>query len=119
MWLIWRIGSYHGPLQMRIWSNYLRPRVRLTLQRSYLMAHGRRVLAWFSLVKLQRQRQPSVGSFLHIFRSYLKLWGDKAKFQQYMYGGRPLDVRFNDRWHTFTPTAAKGGHAVAMQPDGI
>ncbi|KAJ6589160.1 hypothetical protein B0H19DRAFT_1014277 [Mycena capillaripes] len=34
-----------------------------------------------------------------------------AKFQQYMYGGRPLDadVRFNDRWHTFTPTAAKGG----------
>ncbi|TFK48928.1 RNA-binding domain-containing protein [Heliocybe sulcata] len=40
-----------------------------------------------------------------------------AKFQNYMYGGRPLDVRFNDRWHTFTPTAAKGGQAVAMQPD--
>jgi len=35
-----------------------------------------------------------------------------AKFQQYMYGGRPLDVRFNDRWHTFTPTAAKGGQAI-------
>jgi len=35
-----------------------------------------------------------------------------AKFQQYMYGGRPLDVRFNDRWHTFTPGAAKGGQAV-------
>jgi len=42
-----------------------------------------------------------------------------AKFQQYMYGGRPLDVRYNDRWHTFTPTAAKGGQAVTMQPDGI
>ncbi|KAL1673693.1 RNA-binding domain-containing protein [Schizophyllum commune] len=39
-----------------------------------------------------------------------------AKFQQYMYGGRPLDVRFNDRWHTFTPTAAKGGQ-VGMQTD--
>ncbi|KAE9409344.1 RNA-binding domain-containing protein [Gymnopus androsaceus JB14] len=38
-----------------------------------------------------------------------------AKFQQYMYGGRPLDVRFNDRWHTFTPTAAKGGQ-VASAP---
>ncbi|KIM37052.1 hypothetical protein M413DRAFT_20390 [Hebeloma cylindrosporum] len=41
-----------------------------------------------------------------------------AKFQQYMYGGRPLDVRFNDRWHTFTPTAAKGGQ-VAMQSEGL
>jgi len=40
-----------------------------------------------------------------------------AKFQQYMYGGRPLDVRFNDRWHTFTPTAAKGGQVMPMQPD--
>jgi len=35
-----------------------------------------------------------------------------AKFQNYMYGGRPLDVRFNDRWHTFTPTAAKGGQGI-------
>ncbi|KAI0337219.1 RNA-binding domain-containing protein [Trametopsis cervina] len=43
-----------------------------------------------------------------------------AKFQQYMYGGRPLDVRFNDRWHTFTPTAAKGGQAAApMQTDAV
>ncbi|KAI0296292.1 hypothetical protein B0F90DRAFT_1747081 [Multifurca ochricompacta] len=42
-----------------------------------------------------------------------------AKFQQYMYGGRPLDVRFNDRWHTFTPTAAKGGQMVSIQPDGM
>ncbi|KAG6887321.1 hypothetical protein C0992_012875 [Termitomyces sp. T32_za158] len=40
-----------------------------------------------------------------------------AKFQQYMYGGRPLDVRFNDRWHTFTPTAAKGGQVATMQAD--
>ncbi|KAI0084056.1 hypothetical protein BDY19DRAFT_899142 [Irpex rosettiformis] len=40
-----------------------------------------------------------------------------AKFQQYMYGGRPLDVRFNDRWHTFTPTAAKGSQAATMQTE--
>ncbi|KAI0063939.1 RNA-binding domain-containing protein [Artomyces pyxidatus] len=40
-----------------------------------------------------------------------------AKFQQYMYGGRPLDVRFNDRWHTFTPTAAKGGQTMPMQAE--
>ncbi|KDR79811.1 hypothetical protein GALMADRAFT_241900 [Galerina marginata CBS 339.88] len=40
-----------------------------------------------------------------------------AKFQQYMYGGRPLDVRFNDRWHTFTPSSAKGGQVAPMQSD--
>lgn len=40
-----------------------------------------------------------------------------AKFQHYMYGGRPLDVRYNDRWHTFTPTAAKGGQVVPMQAE--
>jgi hypothetical protein len=59
----------------------------------------------------------------------------QAKFQNYMYGGRPLgmflplsslpmrtddlypyftDVRFNDRWHTFTPSAAKGGQIAPM-----
>jgi RNA recognition motif-containing protein len=37
-----------------------------------------------------------------------------AKFQNYMYGGRPLDVRFNDRWHTFTPSAAKGGQMAPI-----
>ncbi|KAF8957855.1 hypothetical protein BDZ97DRAFT_1844401 [Flammula alnicola] len=42
-----------------------------------------------------------------------------AKFQQYMYGGRPLDVRFNDRWHTFTPSAAKGGQIAPMQADAV
>jgi len=42
-----------------------------------------------------------------------------AKFQQYMYGGRPLDVRFNDRWHTFTPTAAKGGQVAPIQADVV
>jgi len=26
-----------------------------------------------------------------------------------------LDVRFNDRWHTFTPTAAKGGQIAPLQ----
>jgi hypothetical protein len=38
--------------------------------------------------------------------------------QQYMYGGRPLDMRPNDRWHTFTPTAAKGAQAIPIQADG-
>ncbi|XP_006463517.1 hypothetical protein AGABI2DRAFT_120330 [Agaricus bisporus var. bisporus H97] len=42
-----------------------------------------------------------------------------AKFQNYVYGGRPLDVRFNDRWHTFTPTAAKGGQVAPMQADAV
>ena len=60
-----------------------------------------------------------------------------AKFQSYVYGGRPLgellrcvlksslmflvllDVRFNDRWHTFTPTAAKGGQIVSLQVDNV
>jgi RNA recognition motif-containing protein len=42
-----------------------------------------------------------------------------AKFQGYMYGGRPLDVRFNDRWHTFTPSAAKGGQVAPMQSEGM
>ncbi|KAH8830971.1 hypothetical protein DL96DRAFT_1595036 [Flagelloscypha sp. PMI_526] len=37
-----------------------------------------------------------------------------AKFQQYMYGGRPLDVQFNDRWHTFTPNSAKGTSAAPV-----
>ncbi|KAI0071042.1 RNA-binding domain-containing protein [Panus rudis PR-1116 ss-1] len=42
-----------------------------------------------------------------------------AKFQSYMYGGRPLDVRFNDRWHTFSPGAARGSQgAPAVQADG-
>ncbi|KAJ7635044.1 RNA-binding domain-containing protein [Roridomyces roridus] len=39
-----------------------------------------------------------------------------AKFQGYLYGGRPLDVRYNDRWHTFLPTAATGGQ-VSGQAD--
>ncbi|KAJ3924847.1 MAG: hypothetical protein NXY57DRAFT_968909 [Lentinula lateritia] len=38
-----------------------------------------------------------------------------AKFQQYMYGGQPLDIWFNDHWHTFTMAAAKGG--VNLLPD--
>ncbi|KAL5480923.1 GBP2 [Sanghuangporus weigelae] len=40
-----------------------------------------------------------------------------AKFQNYMYGGRPLDVRYNDRWHTFTPHAARGGTVAPIQAD--
>ncbi|PAV15283.1 RNA-binding domain-containing [Pyrrhoderma noxium] len=40
-----------------------------------------------------------------------------AKFQLYMYGGRPLDVRYNDRWHTFAPTAARGGTVAPIQSD--
>jgi RNA recognition motif. (a.k.a. RRM, RBD, or RNP domain) len=30
-----------------------------------------------------------------------------------------IDVRFNDRWHTFTPTAAKGGQVGPMQAEGL
>ncbi|WWC73826.1 uncharacterized protein I206_107798 [Kwoniella pini CBS 10737] len=31
------------------------------------------------------------------------------KFTGYMYGGRPLDVQFNPRWHEFSSAAVKGG----------
>ncbi|WVR07945.1 hypothetical protein IAU60_004988 [Kwoniella sp. DSM 27419] len=31
------------------------------------------------------------------------------KFTGYMYGGRPLDVQFNPRWHEFSSGATKGG----------
>ena len=66
------------------------------------------------------EAETAIGVFLSsIFLPCLIRRGDAAKFQQYMYGGRPLDVRYNDRCHTFTPTAAKGGQAVPMQPDGM
>ena len=60
-----------------------------------------------------------------------------AKFQGYMYGGRPLgmfpsyksvfcitysfvlDVRFNDRWHTFSPDAAKGGQVAPAAAEPV
>jgi hypothetical protein len=29
------------------------------------------------------------------------------------------DVRFNDRWHTFSPSAAKGGQVAPMQSEGM
>ncbi|KIY53296.1 RNA-binding domain-containing protein [Fistulina hepatica ATCC 64428] len=35
-----------------------------------------------------------------------------AKFQSYIYGGRPLVVSFNDGWHTFSSAAAKGSQAT-------
>ncbi|WWC92679.1 uncharacterized protein L201_007638 [Kwoniella dendrophila CBS 6074] len=35
------------------------------------------------------------------------------KFTGYMYGGRPLDVQFNPRWHEFSSAAIKGGQAAA------
>lgn len=31
------------------------------------------------------------------------------RFSGYVYGGRPLDVQFNPRWHEFGSSAAKGG----------
>ncbi len=66
------------------------------------------------------EAETAIGGFLSPHISFVsEMVGDTAKFQQYMYGGRPLDVRFNDRWHTFTPAAAKGGQAVPIQPDGM
>ena len=100
---------------MRIWSNYLRPRVRLNLQRSYLMymVQGCRR---GSVCSSRRSRDSH--RYVPFSTHFLRIWNRRtAKFQQYMYGGRPLGVRFNDRWHTFTPTVAKGGQAVPMQPD--
>jgi len=41
-----------------------------------------------------------------------------AKFQGYMYGGRPLNVAFNDRWHVFSASAAKGGSSIPLIAEG-
>ena len=66
------------------------------------------------------EAETAIGTLLPSpFPQLLTWFGGAAKFQQYMYGGRPLDVRFNDRWHTFTPTAAKGGQAIPIQADGM
>ena len=67
------------------------------------------------------EAETAIGAFLlPLYFSFVsEMVRHAAKFQQYVYGGRPLDVRYNDRWHTFTPTAAKGGQAVPMQPDGM
>lgn len=37
-----------------------------------------------------------------------------AKFNSYVYGGRPLDINFNRRWHPFTP--ATGGVEQSYRP---
>jgi len=52
----------------------------------------------------------SMGSGVVQFASVEESETAIAKFQGYIYGGRPLDVRFNDRWHEFTSTAATGTH---------
>ncbi|OCF73339.1 RNP domain-containing protein [Kwoniella mangroviensis CBS 8886] len=36
------------------------------------------------------------------------------KFTGYMYGGRPLDVQFNPRWHEFSSAAVKGGQVAPV-----
>lgn len=63
------------------------------------------------------EAETAIGTFLFVLGIVFLIPLSIAKFQQYMYGGRPLDVRFNDRWHTFTPTAAKGGQVMPLQPD--
>ncbi|KAF8308261.1 RNA-binding domain-containing protein [Clavulina sp. PMI_390] len=55
----------------------------------------------------------SMGSGVVQFASTAEAETAISKFQGYLYGGRPLDVRFNDRWHEFTGTAAKGNSATA------
>ncbi|THH10818.1 hypothetical protein EW146_g8253 [Bondarzewia mesenterica] len=37
--------------------------------------------------------------------------------RNFMYGGRPLDVHYDDRWHTFMPMAAKIVQAIPMHGD--
>jgi len=46
----------------------------------------------------------------------LFIW-ERIKFQQYIHGRGPLNVQFNDLWHTFTLTAGKGGQAIPIQAD--
>lgn len=42
-----------------------------------------------------------------------------AKFQNYMYGGRPLIVGFNNYVHRFSGTAAEGSQVAPMQSDAM
>ena len=63
------------------------------------------------------EAETAIGEFSRFILRIQPLIRSTAKFQQYMYGGRPLDVRFNDRWHTFSPGAAKGGQAAPMQAE--
>lgn len=98
------------------------------------MGLDQKVVVLFSSLRFRKLRRLLV-CFTELFDE-LVLTVSKAKFQHYMYGGRPLgvstccnrilgnltlfralDVRFNDRWHTFTPTAAKGGQVQPIQAD--
>ncbi|PVG01358.1 RNA-binding domain-containing protein [Serendipita vermifera] len=56
-----------------------------------------------------RSKGAGVVQFTHIEEAETAI----TKFSGYMYGGRPLDVQFNDRWHHFTPQAAKGSMSLA------
>ncbi|KAG8800842.1 hypothetical protein FRC17_006798, partial [Serendipita sp. 399] len=57
-----------------------------------------------------RSKGSGVVQFAHVEEAGTAI----AKFNGYLYGGRPLgssaglDVQYNDRWHHFTNTAAKG-----------
>ncbi|KAG8821048.1 hypothetical protein FRC19_008292 [Serendipita sp. 401] len=51
-----------------------------------------------------RSKGSGVVQFAHVEEAGTAI----AKFNGYLYGGRPLDVQYNDRWHHFTSTAAKG-----------
>jgi hypothetical protein len=44
------------------------------------------------------------------------LWVCSTPYHRFQFGLNAYfaDVRFNDRWHTFTPSAAKGGQVAPM-----
>jgi hypothetical protein len=68
----------------------------------------RRGVVWFAQVA-KADSETAVGTFLSkLFPSCLKRCGGmQPRSSITMHWGRPLDVRFNDRCHTFTPQQPK------------
>ena len=87
------MGSHHscrGRLQTRTWSSCSRRPARLSLRRSCMRARARRAVVSCSSLRLLRRRLPSVSLIGYQSRVSSDLLCSSAKFQQYMYGGRPL-----------------------------
>lgn len=78
-------------------SLYLRNVRRVRLIRFRVTSQVPRLCLWWT----------SFG-FVHFLSALLYL----PNYDHYL-----TDVRFNDRWHTFTPTAAKGGSVMPMQQE--
>src|ERR1700679_2427750 len=76
----------------------------------------RRGVVWFAQAA-EADSETAVGTFLSkLFPSCLKRCaGMQPRSSITMHWGRPLDVRFNDRCHTFTPQQPKEARQCQLQ----